>query len=105
MGGWIHGGVEGGVNFAAMALLRRNGRNGPGDKVTGKQGKLGVAWLGAVADVNVKHRGARRWATAERAQGVGLTTHPASQWRLGTERRKGWQVRENDGVVWQRTRT
>jgi len=52
LGGWIHSGVEGGVNFIAMASLRRNRRSGPGDKATGKEGKLGVAWLGAVADVN-----------------------------------------------------
>ena len=28
------------------------GGNGPDGKATGKQGKLGVAWLGTVMDVN-----------------------------------------------------
>ena len=92
MGGWIDSGAKGGVNCTAMASLRRNRRSGPSDKATGKQGKLGLAWLGAIADVNTKHRHARRWGTTERAQGVGLTAHPASRWRLGTERRRGWQV-------------
>ena len=62
-------------------------------------GNLGAAWLGAVVDVNAKHR-RMAWGTAGHAQDVGHTTQHASRWRLGTKRRRGWQVRENDGVAW-----